>query len=205
MLKYFNWHVSWSDFQSFKASYFRSSGWCLFGTACCRLSSCTWQEINNNRQIFLLAWLGSPRLAERQCHLSSSPPCFNCLRVNYSSKCETMLSDFCTAVLSLHPLHPRWPNGAFIDEWVVHWKWLWRLLRSYFLNSAYCRLFLRTFQRVTCFVFILFFSKVCCTNIWIALKVHEGKEKKYLNYKRPVICSAGSSSLSSGCHFANFL
>lgn len=61
----------------------------------------------------LQQWLGSLRLAEHQCHLSSTPPCFNCLRVNYSSKCDTVLSDFsCTAMLSLHPLHPHWPNGS---------------------------------------------------------------------------------------------
>lgn len=57
-------------------------------TICCEV--CFWQSVG------LLGW------SVCQCHLSSSAPCFNWLQVNYSSKCETMLSDFsCTAMFSL--------------------------------------------------------------------------------------------------------
>ena len=53
--------------------------------------------LSRRRRVLARHWL-----ARLQCLLHSSPPCFNCLRVNYSTKCETMLSDFsCTTAPSL--------------------------------------------------------------------------------------------------------
>lgn len=71
-----------------------------------------------------------------------------------------MLSDFsCTAVPSLYPPHPRWPNGGFRSGWVLYRKYLWRIWSSS-LDST-CWLGLPTRCRLLFFFSTLMMCNFC--------------------------------------------